>query len=272
MLLIGVAGDHATLGPEANGRAVAAFAFMGRPVNLLQHRIVNVVAKCILDSLQSGRHVMTGVSPEFAMTRMDEFPHPECELYVEDERAQILLREIIVAHTRGLIERCTMIPYGAANVGRALGLMVFQKRLPRPSCVFLDGDQSEAVGCLLLPGTDAPECVVFEGLKKIQWGKTAERTGRAHADVADACMHAMAIADHHEWIAAAASKLVLSGDYLWHAMCAEWALNCMDEIAAKSVIQPITDLLLLKPMTVSSPIVRLPLFEQSRDAFEDQAP
>ena len=28
---------------------------------------------------------MTGVSPEFAMTRMDEYPHPECEIYVEDE-------------------------------------------------------------------------------------------------------------------------------------------------------------------------------------------
>src|SRR3984893_9841590 len=104
-----------------------------------------------------GRHVMTGVSPEFAMTKMDEYPHPECEIYVEDERAQTLLREIIVAHSSGLIERCMMIPFGAASVGRTLGIMVAEKRFPRPSCVFLDGDQSEAIGCNLLPGDDAPE-------------------------------------------------------------------------------------------------------------------
>ncbi|HXW26088.1 MAG TPA: AAA family ATPase [Xanthobacteraceae bacterium] len=220
---------------------------------------------------QSGRHVVTGVSPEFAMTRMDEYPHPECEIYVEDERAQTLVREIIVAHTKALIDRCTIIPYGASNVGRALGLMVFQKRLPRPSCVFLDGDQSESPGCLLLPGADAPERVVFSDLQKIGWGKIADRAGRSHADVADACTQAMSLTDHHDWIAAGATKLVLSGDYLWHAMCAEWATNCLSPNDAKTVIQPITDLLLLRPTTVSSPIVKLPLFERSRDAFEDQA-
>jgi predicted ATPase len=219
---------------------------------------------------QSGRHVMTGVSPEFAMTRMDEFPYPECEIYVEDERAQIFVREIVVAHTKGIIDRCTLIPYGAANVGRALGLMVYQGRLPRPSCVFLDGDQSEAPGCLLLPGADAPECVVFDGLKKISWGKVADRTGRAHADVADACMQAMSLTDHHDWITAAATKLVLSGDYLWHAMCAEWATKCLNSTAAKAVTQPIEDLFLLTPKSISSPTVRMPLFERPRDAFEDQ--
>jgi len=221
---------------------------------------------------QSGRHIMTGVSPEFAMTRMDEYPHPECELYVEDERAQILLREIIVAHSKGLIERCSMIPYGAANVGRALGIMVFQERLPRPSLVFLDGDQAEAAGCVLLPGGDAPECVVFLDLQKIGWGKVNERTGRSFADVADACTQVMSLTDHHDWVTAAATKLVLSGDTLWQAMCAEWSKNCLSALVAKPIIQSVSDLVISQPATVSSPIVRMPLFERSVDAFEDQAP
>ena len=34
---------------------------------------------------------MIGVSPEFALSRMDEVHHPECELYVEDEVAKTLL-------------------------------------------------------------------------------------------------------------------------------------------------------------------------------------
>ena len=219
----------------------------------------------------SGRHVMTGVSPEFAMTKMDEYPYPECEIYVEDDRARTLLREIIVAKQRGLIERCLMIPYGAANAGRILGIMVFQKRFPRPSCVFLDGDQAEAVGCALLPGGDAPERVVFEDLQRIGWGKVHDRTGRLYADVADACIQVMSLTDHHDWITAAATRLTLPGDTLWQAMCAEWAGNCLDALTAKQVLQPIADLLLSTPTAVSSPTLQMPLFERSRDAFEDQA-
>ena len=48
-------------------------------------------ARLYLMQGQSGRHVMTGVSPEFAMTKMDEYPNLRCEIYVEDERAKTLL-------------------------------------------------------------------------------------------------------------------------------------------------------------------------------------
>ena len=34
---------------------------------------------------------------EFAMTKMDDVHHPECELYVEDERAAMMLSEIVTA-------------------------------------------------------------------------------------------------------------------------------------------------------------------------------
>lgn len=227
-------------------------------------------ARIYLMQGQSGRHVMTGVSPEFAMTRMDEYPHPECEIYVEDERAQTMLREIIVAHSKGVIERCSIVPYGAASVGRSLGIMVFQKRFIRPSCVFLDGDQAEAPGCLLLPGGDAPERVVFGDLQKLKWDKLSERTGRSYSEVADACDQAMTLIDHHEWVKVAASKLVIPGDSLWQAMCQEWATRCLDQATAKTIIQAVSDLMPSALMGVSSPIVRMPLFEQSRSVFDDQ--
>lgn len=220
---------------------------------------------------QSGKHIMSGVSPEFAMTRMDEYPAPECEAYVEDERAREMLREIIVAHKPGLAERVMITPFGAASVGRALGIMAYQKRFQRPTAVFLDGDQSEAPGCCLLPGGDAPERVVFEGLRHKNWGRLHERTGRNFANVADACRQGMALSAHHDWVQTAASKLVLSGDTLWQAMCAEWAVNCLSPEDAKATVQAITDLLLADPTGISSPSVSLPLFEQSRGAFEDQA-
>jgi len=227
-------------------------------------------ARLYLMQGQSGRHILAGVSPEFAMTKMDEYPHPECELYVEDDRAKTLLREIIIAHSKGLVERCQITSYGAASVGRSLGIMADQSRFPRPSCVFLDGDQAEAVGCHLLPGGDAPERVVFEGLQDKAWSGLSERTGRPYADVADACMQVMSLSNHHDWVNAAATKLVLAGDSLWQAMCQQWAALSLTPQEAKATIQPITDLLISDPKSVSSPIVRMPLFEQSRDAFEDQ--
>ena len=71
-----------------------------------------------------------------------------------------------------------IITFGAASVGHALGQMVVQKRFPRPTCVFLDGDSAPAIGCILLSGNDAPERVVFETLKSKKWGSLWARLSR----------------------------------------------------------------------------------------------
>ena len=226
-------------------------------------------ARVYLMQGEGGRHVMTGVSPEFAMTKMDEYPHPECEIYVEDIRSQTFLREILVAHSKGLIERCSMIPFGLASVGKTLGIMVAQNRFPRPSYVFLDGDQSPTEGCALLPGGDAPERVVFSDLQTYSWGKLRDRIGRPFAEVADVCTKAMALSNHHDWVNQAASNLTLPGETLWQAMCAEWATTILDSESAKPIVQKVGDLLLTKPMTISSPTVQLPLFARSVDVQEN---
>jgi hypothetical protein len=80
----------------------------------------------------------------------------------------------------------------------------------------------------------------------------------------------MALTDHHDWVKSAATKLILPGEILWQAMAAEWSINCLDRLAAKQTIQSISDLLIAQPTAISSPTVRLPLFERSVDAFEDQ--
>jgi len=184
--------------------------------------------------LRSGnsREVIFGVSPDFAMTKMDEDQHPECDLYVEDARAEDMLREILVVHAPEEIVRCQVIRYGAASVGKALGQMVEQRRFPRRSVVFVDGDQSDLPGCVLLPGGDAPERVVFEALQMQNWGLLHERTGRPFSQVADACSKAMTGSDHHEWVAAAANEMLLGGNTLWPAMCSEWAKQLSPEEVA----------------------------------------
>lgn len=181
----------------------------------------------------SGKRIIKGVSPEFAMTKMDEEQHPEAELYMEDGRSSDLLREIIIAQDREIILRLQFIPYGAASVGRALGEML--SRFPRPTLIFLDGDQEPSAGCLTLPGGDAPERVVFEGLKQLNWKGLSERTGRSPSDVIDACDAAMTGANHHDWVKYAADRLFVGGSVLWQAMCAEWSKHCLKESEAKAL-------------------------------------
>jgi predicted ATPase len=189
------------------------------------------------------KKVVFGVSPNFAMTKMDEEVHPDCDLYVEDERAEYMLREILVTRVRDNISRIQIIPYGTASVGEALGQIVLNNKFPRPSLVFLDGDQEVAPGCLVLPGGDAPERVVFEDLQKAQWGEVNTRIGRTYAELVDACNRAMTTNDHHEWVDLAANPLALGTDVLWQAMCAEWAYRCLDKHHIDSLIESILDVL-----------------------------
>jgi hypothetical protein len=119
--------------------------------------------------------------------------------------------------------------------------MAYQNRFPRPSFVFLDGDQGSSPGCLTLPGEDAPERVVFEELRAKNWLNLSTRIKREFAEVADSCIQAMSLPDHHEWINYAANKLVISSDALWQTMCSEWATQCVTKDDVKGIVQPIED-------------------------------
>ena len=204
------------------------------------------------------RSIVYGVSPEFAMTKMDDVPQYESDLYVEDKRAQAMLVEILFQHAPSLVQRCRTIPYGAASVGQALGIMVSQRRFPRASVVFLDGDQADAVGCVKLPGDDAPEVVVFQELRRQNWLTLSARIGRDFSTVADACNQAMTINDHHEWVKSAATALRISSDLLWQVMCSEWAAQCLVAEEAKRVTQPIEDALTGIPYTQPSQPLKEP--------------
>jgi predicted ATPase len=191
---------------------------------------------------QNTKKIIEGVSPQFAMTPMDDEPHPECELYVEDVAAKVMLAELLASHAKELFPRCAIVPYGAASVGLSLGIMAAQKRFARPTCVFLDGDNAPADGCLLLPGADAPERVVFSVLQKQRWGNLWSRIGRDVSWVADACNNAMTLSDHHEWVRTAANSLLCGGDTLWQSMCAEWAKS-LPPNASSEIVKAIEDTL-----------------------------
>lgn len=182
------------------------------------------------------RRIIVGVSPALAMTKMDDEVYPEADIYTEDERSATLISEIVaVSSQKDLVARYQTIPYGAANVGRSLGQMVSEKRFPRPSIVFLDGDQAPSPGCIVLPGEDAPERVVFESLAKQSFGDIGARLNRSPSDVAEACVGALHLGDHHDWVRFAADRLSVRGDVLWQNLCSEWARKCLTRVAADEI-------------------------------------
>ena len=190
-----------------------------------------------------GKTIVTGVSPDFAMTRMDEEQHPECDLYVEDTRAAILISEILFSVDRDILSRVKLIPYGSASVGNALGLMASQERFPRPSVVYLDGDQSPSKGCIVIPGDDAPERIVFNELQSSAWSGVATRIGRGASETIDFLNKAMTLSDHHDWVRDAADKLVVGGDILWQALCAAWAQKCASQSTKEAITAPVKEAL-----------------------------
>jgi predicted ATPase len=199
-------------------------------------------ARMYILETEGEKKIIPGVSPQFAMTKMDDDVHPECDVYVEDRAAEIMLSELLVKHAKEVFPRCAFVPFGGTNVGYALGQMVAQKRFPRPSCVFLDGDSAEGPGCTVLPGCDAPERVVFNALRSARWGDLWIRLARDISVVDDACVTAMTLNDHHDWVRFAANRLFCGGDALWQAMCAEWA-KMTPEAEASRVSQVIEDAL-----------------------------
>jgi hypothetical protein len=98
-----------------------------------------------------------------------------------------------------------------------------------------------APGCVLLPGNDAPERVVFGALAERSWLHLWARIGRDISSVIDECSKAMTLGDHHDWVTAAANALKCSANILWQAMCAEWAQQILKPEDAKAVVQPIED-------------------------------
>ncbi len=191
----------------------------------------------------STRSTVTGVSPEFAMSRMDEEDHPECDVYVEDDISAMLVKEAIIKREKDLVSRIEIIPYGAASVGRSLGLMVEKNKFPRPSVVFLDGDQTERPGVVLLPGEESPERFVFGALKEKGWPSLAERLDRGPSDVIDSLDKAMTLPDHHDWLKYAADPLYVGSSNLWQVMCASWAANCATKEELEKIVLPIKDAL-----------------------------
>ncbi|MBI5724517.1 MAG: AAA family ATPase [Planctomycetes bacterium] len=195
-------------------------------------------ARILLLPGPQGLSVVYGVSPEFAMSRLDDEEHPDVHVFVEDRESEILLREILASSTETaeLIRRIEVRPVGPSNVVALLGVLGCKGRLPYKSVAVTDGDVRD-VNCLSLPGTSAPERIVYKNLKEKNWPNLPQRFGIGAGSLFTVLDDVILEPDHHKWNSIVGNRVMKSSTSVWEVLANEWCKSCLTDEDRKSIAE-----------------------------------
>lgn len=185
---------------------------------------------------QGSISVIPNVSTEFSMSKMDDSDNPELHLYVEDSEAETLVYEILKKFDDGdqILPRVKCVVVGPANVVQTMGRLSHNNQLPAPGLGVLDGDIEVSIGCLNLPGTIAPEIMVFNELRNNSWPNLDARFGVGAGTLFTILEEAMLEPDHHKWTNIVGDQIRMGGKNVWQILSKEWVLECMENESGDS--------------------------------------
>ncbi|MGI4853693.1 MAG: ATP-dependent nuclease [Janthinobacterium lividum] len=180
--------------------------------------------------LRSGAivNVIYGISPEFAMSRLDDEIHPELFVHVEDREAASWMREILASSltTSPFLQRIQIDAVGASNVVKTMHTLAVGNKLPYKGLAVLDGD-NRVDGIACLPGTLAPERQIFADLKNQDWADLTARFGIGAGTLFTALDDAMLEPDHHRWTALIGDRVHKSSSSVWDILVSSWCAHCL---------------------------------------------
>ena len=224
---------EASLHPRAQRRLVRFLLWLSRQKRV--QIIVTTHSSAIFEELPKearilllpndlGKNVIYGASSEFALAKMDDEYTPQLTLFVEDFEAKILLRELIRKHPDGsdVLSLVSIQPVGPADVVQMLGKLQLNNKLPYKALAFLDGDYPESIGCIRLPGNDAPEKVIFKQFKENGWVNLDERFGVGAGTLFNHLNDAITDPDHHKWTRNVGDKIKIASNEVWEILANEW--------------------------------------------------
>jgi predicted ATPase len=204
------------------------------------------LARVYLQTAPDGsRSVLYGVSHEYALTMMDDEQHPDLILYAEDERAGYL-GAALLADDPERLRRLQFVSTGPANVVKTLGKLGGEGKLPGPSIGLLDADQEPSEGCVVLPGDDSPERVVFGALaESSRWQEFATRLGATPGMVEEAVADAMNLENPHDWPQHVADKLrgPLGTRRIWEEAVDFYVDELLPKAEREAFVEAVTDYL-----------------------------
>lgn len=241
---------EASLHPKAQRRLVRFLLWLCRQKRI--QIILSTHSPYILEELpeearvlllpgKSSTNIVYGASADFALSRIDENPHPELFIYVEDREAAILLREILSSTAEGaeLLPRIAIFPVGPANVVKIMGQLAHAGLLPHKAVSVMDGDKEGGDGCLSLPGERAPERIVFEELRDKNWPDLPARFGLGAGSLLGHLDDAILEPDHHKWTSLVGDRVVKSKMSVWEILANQWVKSCLDPEVAKQIAKDI---------------------------------
>jgi hypothetical protein len=181
------------------------------------------------------KNVQYNISTNYAMGQIDEKEPPDLFIFVEDEEAAILVKEIL-KEDEAIFSRVNVRYVGAYCVVRGLADLCKNKRLPYKGISIFDGDKREEDAhrgkncyCMPLPSTMPPEELVFSELKGKNWNKLDERFGRGAGELFKIFNDAITDTDHHNFTTTIGDKLKLSKDIVWQYFVEEWCKQCLTQ-------------------------------------------
>lgn len=202
-------------------------------------------ARIMLVKLSDRKEIVYGVSSQYALSTIDEVEHPEVYVHLEDDEAIIFFWEILKKDTARYDEYTKKISakaVGSCSVVGTLNELAMQNKLPYKSISIVDGDKREAYPrCISLPGTKAPERMIFEDLKALNWNRLDERFGIGAGTLFQYLDDATLLPDHHEWTTYVGNKIKRSKSSVWSIMVEEWCKQCLDSGAEEQFITNISD-------------------------------
>lgn len=243
---------EASLHPRAQRRLIKYLLWLSRKKRL--QLILSTHSPYIFDELprearillipsHTGLNVVYGASSEFAMSRLDDETQPALHLFVEDYETAQLLREIILGSpdAETILPQISINVVGPANVVSFLGRLSSEAKLPYKALGVLDGDQNASPGCIVLPGGDAPEKMVFAGLKALKWNNLDHRFGIGAGTLFDHFNDAMLSPDHHEWCGIIGDKIKQGRKQVWDIFANEWCKQALQADQRKIILDAIKD-------------------------------
>lgn len=201
------------------------------------------IARIMLVKLSDRKDIIYEVSSKYALTAIDENEHPEIYIHLEDEEAELFFWEILKKdeqHYDEYLKKISTRVVGSCSVVATLNDLASKGKLPYKSISVVDGDMRENYeNCISLPGDRAPERMVFEDLKALNWNKLDERFGIGAGSLFQYFEDAILIPDHHEWTTYVGNKVKKGKDTVWSIMVEEWCKQCLEENIAESFIESI---------------------------------
>lgn len=203
------------------------------------------IARIMLVKLSDHKDIIYGISTQYALSSIDENEHPEVYVHLEDDEAVTFFWEILKKDTNRyeeFLKKFSTQIVGSCSVVGTLNELALQNKLPYKSISIVDGDKrNEYSNCISLPGDKAPEKMVFEDLKELNWNRLDERFGIGAALLFQYLDDAILLPDHHEWTIYVGNKVKMSKNTVWSIMVEEWCKQCLDDSTKEQFINSVSN-------------------------------